>query len=224
MSIERVQLGTLVEDLSIYPRGSVSEVNVADLVYALDGGVELPVPVIDRNTRKIVDGVHRTRAHRRRLGADGVIEADVQEFDDDAAMLLESARLNSQQGLKLGRYDQRVTLLKLRQLGVTDEEAAGALGVTPARLLQIVVRVAKSDVGDVPLKRGTEHLGGSYLTEAQREEIRRMRGAPARAKANELTRLLRQDLANVKNDPELRAVLAQLAAVITEVLEPFNGD
>lgn len=218
---ERVKLSELIEDLSIYPRGSVNSVHVDDLAYAIDAGNIPPPPVADRATRKIVDGFHRVRAYRKRLGNDGVIDVDVQEFADDLAMLLESAKLNSPHGLPLGRYDQRVVLIKARELGADDAKIASALRVTPTRLLQVVVRQADSDVGPVPLKRGTEHLGGSYLNAEQVAEIRRMRGAPARSKAYELTRLLRQGLAPVGQDPELRTALAELAQTIDEVLAPF---
>lgn len=223
MAINKVKLSEIVEDLTIYPRGTVSEVRVADLVYAIDAGEELPPPVIDRQTRKCVDGFHRTRAWRKRLGDNGVIDADVQEFADKAAMLLESAALNSRHGLPLGRYDQRVVHIRARQLGAEDEDIARALGVTSGRLLQIAVREAKSDAGDVPLKRGIEHLGGSYLSAEQVAEIRKMRGAPIRAKAAELTRLLQQGLAPVQQDPDLRLALAELAAVIGATLEPFQA-
>jgi hypothetical protein len=215
---EQVKLSDLVEDLDIYPRGMVSDVRVGDLVYALDAGVALPDPVIDRATNKIVDGFHRVRALRKRLGDGGVIEADVREYADDVAMLLESARLNSGHGLPLGRYDQRVVSIRARKLGASEEEIASALSVTPARLLQIEVRVARSDEGDVALKRGVEHLGGAYLNADQVAEIRRMRGAPARAKVAELNRMLRQGLAPVAQDPELRLALAELVQTIEAAL------
>lgn len=224
MAVERVKLSELVEDLTIYPRGSVSDVRVSDLVYALDAGAALPPLVIDQATRKVIDGFHRARAWRRRLGADGLVEADVREFDGDLAMAMESARLNAHHGLPLGRYDQRVAYLRIKELGGADEEIAAALGVTPTRLLQVVVRQAASPGGPVPLKRGLEHLGGSYLTDEQAAEIRRMRGAPARSKVRELTRLLRQGLAPVGADPDLRAALAELAAVIAETLARHSGE
>lgn len=222
MAVEQVPLAELVEDLGIYPRGSVSEVHVSDLVLALDAGNALPPPVIDRDTRKLVDGFHRARAYRKRLGEDGVIECDIREFADDAAMLLESARLNSVQGLRLGRYDQRVTVIKARQLGIADDDTAGALGVTPVRLKSITVMTAESETGPVPLKRGVQHLGGRYLTGGQMLEIRRMRGGSARGKATELARLLREDgMVPIESDPPLRQALAELAATIGEVLAPY---
>lgn len=220
--IETVLLTDLIEDLSVYPRGSVSQVHVADLAYALDGGAVLPPLVIDRATKKIVDGFHRIRAQRKHLGTDASIEADVRDFAGDTAMLLESARLNSPHGLPLGRYDQRIFAIKAKQLGADDGEIASALGVTPARLLAITVMTAASDQGAVALKGGTRHLGGAYLTPDQVAEIRRQRGAPARAKAGDLARMLRTDLAPVATDPDLRAALADLATAIGEVLAPYG--
>jgi hypothetical protein len=222
MTTEQIKLSDLVEDLNIYPRGSVSEVRVSDLAYALDAG-DVPPPVTDHRTRKIVDGFHRVRAHRKRLGPDGAIDADVQEFGSDLEMLLASARLNSPHGLPLGRYDQRIMLIKARQLGADDEQIARALRVTPSRLLQVVIRQASSDEGPVALKHGTEHLGGAYLTADQVTEIRRMRGAPARSKVFELTRLLRQGLVPVSTDPDLRVAMAELADVIEAALQPYTA-
>jgi hypothetical protein len=196
---------------------------VDDYAYALDDGATFPPPVIDRATMKIADGFHRTRAYRKRLGNDGMIEVEFEEFADDLAIMDYSARVNRVHGLPLGRHDQRVVHLKMKALGASDEDVAGALGVTVTRLRVIVVPIAKSDAGDIALKGGTKHLAGVYLTDEQRQEINRMRGGPARAKANELARLLRQDLANVKNDPELRSALAELAAAIQEALAPFGG-
>jgi hypothetical protein len=135
-------------------------------------------------------------------------------------MLLESARLNATHGQPLGRYDQRVTRIKAQALGITDEDVAAALNVTTTRLLAISVMEAHAEDGgpDVPLKRGFGHLGGSYLTREQISEIRKARGAPARSKVGELVRLLRAGLIPLDGDPELRALLAELAVVITEVL------
>ncbi len=218
---ERISLSELVEDLSIYPRGAVDNVRVDDLCYALDAGNVLPPPLVDRATRKIVDGFHRVRAYRKRLGDDGVIDAELEDFASDAEMLLRSAQLNAVHGKPLGRYDQRNVYLRVQQLGASNAEIASALRVTPARLLQFSIKVADSSTGQVALKRGTEHMSGRYLTDEQVAEIRRMRGAPIRAKATELARLISQGLAPVDSDPELRTALAELAAVVSTVLQPF---
>lgn len=218
MPSERLRLSELTEDPGIYPRGSVSDVRVDDLAYALDAGAVLPPLVIDAATRKIVDGVHRARACRKRLGADAAVLCDVRDFADDAEMLLESARLNAGHGLPLGRNDQRVVTIRARQLGAGDAVIAAALGVTPQRLALIAIRVARSDAGPVPLKRGAEHLSQSYLSGDQVAELKRMRGAPAAAKARELAGLIRTGIAPVSTDPDLRAALRELAAVIGTAL------
>ena len=223
MALQEVRLDELVEDLSIYPRGSVSMVHVQDLLLALDSGNPLPEPIIDARTRKIVDGFHRVRAYRKRLGDDGIIRAEIREYGSDAEMLLASARLNAVHGLRLSRYDQRHVVIKARALGLADDDTAEALGVTPIRLKMINVMQANSDSGPVALKRGVEHLGGRYLTVEQLAEIKRMRGGRTRDKVTELARLLHSEgLVPVAEDPLLRQSLAELALAIAEALAPFT--
>ncbi len=221
---ERIRLGDLIEDLAIYPRGSVSDVRVADIGYAMDAGREFPPLVADRQTMKIVDGFHRRRALIRRLGEDGEADVDLTDLADEGAMLIESARLNSAHGLPLGRHDQMVIHIKAVKLGVSDEDIASALGVTPARLLRIAIREATGpDGGKVATKGGMGHLGGSYLSAEQLAEVRRQRGGSARSKVAELTGLLRQGLAPMAHDPDLRLALAELGSVIKESLASFTA-
>lgn len=214
---EKLRLDSLVEDLKVYPRGAVSDMRVDDLAYAHDAGSVLPPIVVDRKTRKIVDGFHRARALRKRLGKDASVPCVVREFADDAEMLLESARLNSGHGLPLGRHDQRVVVLRARQLGAQNEDIAAALGITPQRLTAIAIRVAQSDDGEVPLKRGTEHLSGHYLNKDQVDKIRKMRGAPIAAKARELSGLIQSGIAPM-SDPDVQASLRELLMVIDVAL------
>lgn len=211
-------ISDLVEDLDIYPRGRVNDMNVANLIHALDAGAVLPAPVIDRSTMKIIDGFHRVRAWRKRLGDDAQIEVDIREYADDAERLLASARLNAGHGLPLGRYDQRVVALKAERLGIREDEIAAALAVTPARLLRIKVLQAQGDNGPVPLKYGAAHMSGRYITPEQAEQIRSMRSGTIQQKALELSRLLRSGL-TPESDGEVHKVLAALAADITAVLE-----
>lgn len=214
---EKLRLDELVEDLRVYPRGAVSDMRADDLAYALDAGAVLPPLVIDRKTRKIVDGFHRARAFRKRHGKDAEVPCIVRDFADDAAMLLESARLNSGHGLPLGRHDQRVVAIRARELGADSAEIAAALGITPQRLITIAVRVAQSDEGDVPLKRGTEHLSNQYLSHDQVEKIRKMRGAPIASKARELSGLIQSGIAPMA-DPDVQASLRELFMVIEAAL------
>ncbi len=222
MTAARMRLSDLVEDEAVYPRGSVSLIRVDDYAYALDAGAQFPPPVIDEATRKIVDGFHRTRAMRKRWGDDAEIDVDVQAFADDAEMLATSARLNNPQGLPLSRLDQRVFYIRAKALGMSDEEAASALGVTVDRVIKVAVMTAQGDDGPVALKQPMGHLGGNYLTQEQVAAIKSARAAPARAKVAEMTRLLRLELLPLKLSPALRTELAELATVIGEALAPFG--
>ena len=222
MALGQVRLSELVEDQRIYPRGSVSMVHVADLLLALDAGNTLPAPVVDRRTRKIVDGFHRIRAQRKRLGEDGIIDVEFEDYAGDAEMFIASVEYNAPHGLRLSRYDQRVTIIKARALGLDDDTTATALGVTPVRISAITILQANSDAGPVPLKQGVGHLGGRYLTSEQLAEIRKMRGGRTRDKVTELDRMLQTEgLVPLAQDPALRQSLAGLALTIAEVLAPY---
>jgi hypothetical protein len=218
---EPVKVGELVEDLDIFPRRSVSDVRIDDMCYALDAGKVLPPILADRATRKIVDGIHRHRAYLKRLSAEAVIEAEFREFASNLEMLLESARVNAPQGMPLGRVDQSVVYIKAKQLVASDADIADVLGVTTTRLVRVQIRQANSSGGPVPLPHGTEHLGGSYLSDEQVAELRRQRGATTLTKVRELAGLLNQDLAPLGSDPVLRQELATLAGLITEKLAAY---
>lgn len=216
---EQVLLSSLKEDEDVYPRGSVSSMHVDDLVNAIDAGAQLPPPLIDRETRIIVDGFHRVRAWRRRLGDDGVIDVLVDDFGSRPEMLLKSAQLNASHGLALGRLDQKVVIIKARGMGATDTQIASALGITGDRVTRLAIRVATApDGSQLPVKRGAEHLSGQFLDDAQAMMLRRMRGGSATGKARELTGLLTSRIAPVETDGDLRLALAELAEAITSAL------
>lgn len=217
------RLSELEEDPDIYPRGNVSNMHVADLLYALEAGATLPPPVVDTKSRKIVDGFHRVRALRRWHGTDEAeITVDFQDYADDVAMLLESARLNARHGLPLQRLDQTHVAIKARKFGAADDEIASALGVTPERLVRIEIKVAKSEHGLVPVKYGARHLAGTFINPAQVDALRRMRGGTARSKAAELLSLLRTGIAPVDSDPDLRLSLSELVDQINASLAAFG--
>lgn len=217
-------LSWLTEDPEVYPRNNVSAVHVDDLVHALNAGATLPDPVADAATGILVDGFHRTRALRRFLDDDdAVIGVQVRDFPDKAAMLIASARLNSAHGLSLSRYDQKLVIVKARQVGIADADIAGALNMPVERLIRISVLVAEDSGGiAVPLKNGTAHLAGHRLSDEQISALRRARGGSARSKADDLARTLQTGIAPVSHDPALRLALAELRKEIDAALAPFG--
>jgi hypothetical protein len=172
-SVVTIPIAELIEDLSIYPRTQVSDVNVTNLVGALEAGYELPPLIVDRKTKRIVDGFHRRRAHLKVFGVDTSIVAELRTYSDDADLLKEAVALNTSHGLNLAEIEKRRVVLRLSELGVDDNEIAVALHVQPDRVTKIRVRVATvlNDDGAAirlePLKRPMFHFQGGVMSEEQ---------------------------------------------------------
>lgn len=215
-------LAKLVEDLDIYPRTQVSSINVTHILAAIQSGKDLPLPVIDRKSKRIVDGFHRCRAWRKHLGDDGVIEVDMRSFADDAAIFRTAVELNIGHGLPLQEIERRRITLRLQEMGVSDDEIAQTLHVPPARIEKILVRTATvvEEGGSVhlePLKRPHFHLQGSELTADQVRAARSAPGTTYSLLVRQLRQAIRFRLLNGA-DATLVGELRLLAAEIVEYL------
>jgi hypothetical protein len=163
----------LVEDLSVYPRRNVNDINVANLVAALEAGAELPPIIADRKTKRIVDGFHRRRAYLRVLGTDTSTAVELRSYRNEAELLADAAHLNTAHGLNLAAFEKRKVVLRLTELGVDDDGIARALHMPPARVIKLRVKVVSVvDEGGAairlePLKRPHFHFQGGEMTAQQ---------------------------------------------------------
>jgi ParB-like chromosome segregation protein Spo0J len=145
MTIKRVPLASLVEDMDIYPRHAVDSSHVSDLARAIRAGATLPLPLVEAGTGRIVDGVHRARAHAKVLGPTGEIDVDEKSFPDEVTLLMEAIARNAAHGRKLDQMDRTRSILMLERLGVQTVEIAATLHVTEERVEQLRCRVAIVD-------------------------------------------------------------------------------
>jgi hypothetical protein len=163
----------LVEDLSIYPRSSISTVNVRNLIVALQAGCVLPVPIVDRRSKRVVDGFHRRRAFLAVLGPDAEVEVELRTYKSEAALLAAATQLNTAHGLPLAEIDKRRVVLRLSAAGLSDDEIAVTLHATPVRVKQLSVKVVTVvnerglPIRIEPLKRPVFWMQGGEMTEAQ---------------------------------------------------------
>ena len=201
MKSKSVALASLVEDFSLYPRNSVDQVHISDLVRAIQSGQELPLIVVDEKTLRIVDGVHRGRALTRVLGGDAKVKVEVRRYESDAALFLDAVALNANHGRKLDRHDQVRIVLRLRELNVDDKTIAVALHVPEPTIPTLSVRVVYDQSGSAhPAKRGLKHISGQTLTDEQLKTIQSVRSAEAGRLCIELTRLLDNELVDLEDE------------------------
>lgn len=214
-----VALASLVEDFSLYPRHTVSDSHILDLVRALQSGITLPPIIAERKSKRVVDGVHRRRALLKHFGEDAVTPVELRDYENDAALFLDAVDLNSAHGRKLDRHDQTRIVLRLRELHVPDQQIALRLHVPEPTITQLAIRVVIAPSGEqLPSKRGLEHMRGTTLTDAQVSVMGSVRSAEAGRLCLELTRLLSAEMVDLR-DEQIRARLIELERAIQSALQ-----
>jgi hypothetical protein len=216
--IVTLPLCDLVEDLEIYPRHAIDDKLVTDLLRALDSGVTLPPVLVDKRSKRIVDGWHRARAHRRKLGPAGVIDVDLQAYASDADLVLAAVTINSAHGKRLEEIDKTRAVLMLQRYRIERVAIAAALHVPEERVTKLSVRVARAEhagLGTVPgtkkicLKRPVAHLEGQTLSDEQVAVHGMLPGTSFLLIARQLKEALRVQMVNLE-DERLAALLRQL--------------
>ena len=215
MKTERVPAASLVEDFALYPRNEVNDTHVNDLVRSLSSGSDLPPIIAERLTNRIVDGVHRRRAHLKHFGDSAIVEVEFRDYEDEAALYLEAVRFNAAHGRRLDRHDQTRIVLRLQELKVDAKVIASALHVPEQEIKTLAVRIVYDTAGmAVPQKRGFEHLRGQKVSDEQIGAMKSVRSGELGRVCNELIKLLDYELIDYE-DPSCEKWLRQVAHSVT---------
>jgi len=228
MVIQERALSDLVLDFTLYPRHIVDGTHVAHLQEAIHAGAELPPILIDKKTKRIVDGVHRYKAHLRALGDEGTIRAEVQSFRSEAEMFLEAARRNAGHGRRLTTFDRLRCIQLATQLDINEDALAGALMIPVERVASLrVERMSKPAVRtEVPtaLKRTiAKNMAGKRLNKKQIEANRRLSGMRAVFYVNQVIHLLESFPDVLLDDTEGRERLQVLSDLLGHCLDVRNA-
>lgn len=234
MTKAKVKLSELIEDFDIYPRHSVDSSHVSELARAIQAGEDLPLVIVDKKTKRIVDGFHRTRAWRKVLGRGGEIEADLRSYASEKDLLKEAIERNARQGRKLDQQDRSRSALLLERHGVTVKEIAVTLATTEQRVQELInVRVVfvkpSQDEPDGTVSPPEKQPGKPpaypqagnpppVLTPEQYKVMRSSSGWRTAQTVTQLTRELESGLVDV-SAPGLREKLLRLRDVIEAVAE-----
>jgi hypothetical protein len=217
MSTKTVTLADLVEDFSLYPRHAVDDSHVAALAEAERAGETLPPPIVEADTLRIVDGFHRTRAHRRVHGDGAKIKVEVRTYASETELINEAIRLNAAHGRKLDNQDRVRSILMLQQRGVDTETIALTLHITEQRVEVLRVRVAireddsghKEPVAVKPVLWSKGSDAPRVITTQQYATQRSSNGWRPQQVVTQLIREIRDRVADL-DDPSLRARLWEL--------------
>ena len=216
--MKTAKVSSLVLDFEIYPRTDVNSTNVSQIVEATVSGVEMPPVLIDRKSRRVIDGFHRCKAATRINGDDAEVGIIERSFKNDSEMLLEAIRLNSSHGYKLDSCDRTRCVILAAKLQITDSALGQALNVTTDRLAKLRnTRICPNGKLSVPIKTTIKHMAGQTLTARQKQANDRLSGMGQTFYVNQLIELFEADLIDWTND-QFIARIETLRALIEGAL------
>ncbi len=132
-TIKRLKLTKLKLDDKVFPRAKVDGYHVRAIAKALEAEAHLPPIIVEAKTFRVVDGWHRIAAFRRVWGDDALIDAEVREYEDDAAFFADAVKANVAHGRGLTPYDKAVCIAKADGLQMVPDAVAGVLNMTQER-------------------------------------------------------------------------------------------
>ncbi len=218
--MQKIKIAELVLDYELYPRNNVDSHNVKSLVEARAAGVELPPIVIDKKSKRVVDGFHRVLAEKKFSGKDGEILAIEKTYKDEAAIFLDAMRYNATHGARLDPCDRTRCSIIAKRLHIPREAIAGALNMSVEKigeLLNTRVATSKESGLSVPLKRTVMHFAGKNLNKRQEEANTKLSGMNQQFYANQLIELIESKMLSL-DDEELIGRLRHLHELLDDIL------
>lgn len=205
--MKQMKAAEIVLDYTIYPRNNVDAKNVSMLVEALASGAELPPVIIDKKSKRAIDGVHRTKAHLKYYGVDAIISVIEKNYKNEGEMFLDAMRYNASHGARLDPCDRTHCVIVAERLGLSLDAVAGALHMPADRLGSLRSnRVATYNRLSVPLKQTVRHMAGSQLTQRQNEANKKLSGMDQSFYANQLIELIESEMVDLDSEKTLASL------------------
>lgn len=223
-SVVSIPLAELVEDMAVYPRHAVDDVHVSKLVKALEVGETFPPLVADKKSKKLSDGWHRTRAYRRVLGPEGVVDVELRDYASDAELLLDAIVMNATHGRPLDKIDQIRCVVLCENAGVDSARIAVAMKISVHDVEKLEIRVATVPTGStgtipgtirIAMKRPVRHLSGTTLTQRQADAQQSVPGTSYLLLADQLYDAVTLDMANREDEHLMEKLRALRDALVT---------
>lgn len=191
---DSISLGNIIVDETIYPRASVNALHVKRLQDAIDAGAELPPIIVERSTNRLVDGRHRYGAYTAKEIAE--IACEFRVYDSEADLFADAIRLNAEHGIPLTYYDVRLSILRLRDLGYTEERISNAVRMNIDKVSDAIRGAGISTTTGQPIaiKGGLRHKNGQPISDVQQQAMRRYAGGNVVFYVRQLILLLENDL------------------------------
>jgi hypothetical protein len=196
-----IKAAELILDFDLYPRNNIDPHNVRNLIDALAAGSELPPILIDKKSKRVIDGFHRIRAYLNAMGDEVGVTVIEKNYHNEQEMFLDAMRFNADHGAKLDSHDRTHCVLVAERLKIPAEAVAGALHVTVDKLASLRTdRTATSGSLLIPIKRTIQWKAGTRLNKAQVAANEKLSGMNQQFYANQLITLLESELIDSADD------------------------
>ena len=199
--MRKLKMAELIEDFDFYPRANVDSQHIREIAEAIRAGYEIDPIVVEKKTKRIVDGIHRRRALIRVYGDGHKASVVERTYGSDAEMFIDATRLNVGRGKDLDTHDKAHCVLRAIQIGCTDEDIAAALKVSAQYVGELRVdRTATSGGLTVPIKRTIKHMKGRALNQRQVEANGKLSGMNQSFYVNQVIELIDADLLDTEDE------------------------
>lgn len=227
MSVKRVPASLLIVDHSVYPRESIDDRHIGRLAEALEAGATLPPIVVDKDSERIVDGVHRRYAHQRVGGDDVNVSVEYRTYQSEADLFADAIELNAPQKRSLTGQDISRIVIRSQALGMSVDRVAGLLNVPVDKLQRRTLigypitrrpGVTTSKVA-IPLKQTMAPFAGKRLTPAQVTANQKAGGMSAVFYVRQVAMLIEANALDLE-DEQLVGELRRLVDLLDELKLP----
>jgi hypothetical protein len=223
--MRNVRLSELVLDFAFYPRAEVNKQHIGYMLEAHNAGTEFPPIVIDKKSKRVIDGFHRHGMYKRALGDDATVEVIEKTYKNQQAMLIDAMRMNSAHGRVLSTFDRSRCILLAERLKITHADIASALHITAEKVGELRTervgalhaRKRNGKGTDIPIKRTIRHMSGKRLTQSQSDTNDKLGGMEQLFYVHQLTMLIEHDLIDLENEG-LMAGLGKLRKLLDKML------
>lgn len=199
--MKKVKAAKLVLDYNMYPRMNLDAKNVSDIADALRNGAEVPPVIIDKKTKRVVDGFHRVRSHLIAFGTDAEITVIEKSYRSERELFLDAIRLNAHHGAKLDSYDKARILIRSEELKIDIAEISEILSISTDKLANLRInRTASSASLQIPIKRTIQHMAGKRLNKRQQEANKKLSGMNQKFYVNQVVELIEADLLDTSDE------------------------
>lgn len=231
----KMKVCSLIFDGDLYPRRNIDTHAVRQMVRSLEAGAanDFPPIIIDKKTKKIIDGYHRCKAFLQYFGEDAEIWCEVKSYPNDKAIFLDAMKYNARHGIKMDRYDRVHCAIRAKALRIPFKDVARALSEPLDKFKKLVKeRTVKAPPTmsddtmkngtsviepdhDMPVKRIVDHM--EEFTEEQVEAHKKLGGMDQKFVVNQLLILIGADMVNT-GDEKLMLKLQELLVALKKFL------